>query len=100
MNHLESSFTGKNNFWRYLVMLFAILAGANTLGSIPLILSLVKKMTTDPGAAADFSQNPGNLSLLGIEPNLGLLIMLLPFLAGLFAFILLIKPIHVKLLIW
>lgn len=77
-------------------MLFAILAGANTLGSIPLILSLVKKMTTDPGAAADFSQNPGNLSLLGIEPNLGLLIMLLPFLAGLFAFILLIKPIHGK----
>lgn len=75
-------------------MLFAILAGANTIGSIPLILSLVKKMATDPGAAADFSQNPGNLSLLGIEPNLGLLMMLLPFVAGLTAFILLIKPIH------
>lgn len=75
-------------------MLFAILAGANTIGSIPLILSLVKKMATDPGAAADFSQNPGNLSLLGIEPNLGLLMMLLPFVAGLIAFILLIKPIH------
>lgn len=77
-------------------MLVAILAAANTIGSLPLIIALAKKTSSDPGLAAKFAENPGDLSVLGIDPNLGLLILLIPFVAGLAAFILLIKPLHLR----
>ena len=75
-------------------MLMAILAAANTVGSLPLIIALGLKTSSDPGLAVKFAANPGDLSILGIDPNLGLLILLIPFIAGLAAFILLIKPLH------
>ena len=75
-------------------MLLAVLIVANTIGSLPLIITLATKTASDPAAAANYAENPGNLSLLGIDSNPGLLILLLPFVAGLAAFVLLIKPLH------
>ena len=73
MNHLESSFTGKNAFWRYVIMLLAVFAASNIIGAIPLIISIAK----NPSAAEQLSANPNDLSVLGLDPNLGLIYMLI-----------------------
>ncbi len=94
MNHLESSFNGENAFWRYLVMLAALFAATNTVGGIPLIIAMGIRSAADPQIIARLAENPNDLSILGLDPNVSLLTMLFPFLIGLAAFILLIKPLN------
>jgi membrane protease YdiL (CAAX protease family) len=94
MNHLESTFTGKNSFWRYFVMLAAVLIVSNTIGALPLIIALVMKSASNPEVFSQLSANPNDYSVLGLEPNALLIIMLFPFIAGLAAFILLVKPLN------
>ena len=94
MNHLESSFSGKNSFWRYLLMILAVLAASNTIGSIPLFISIGARMAVDPTVAARLTENPNDLTVLGVSSNAGLLMMLFPFVVALIAFILLVKPLN------
>lgn len=94
MRHLESSFIGRNSLWRYVVMLAAVLLASNTIGAIPLLIAYMTKAASDPGVISDIASNPNDLSVLGLDPNLGLFLMLFPFLAGLAAFILLVKPLN------
>ena len=94
MNHLESTFTGKNSFWRYILMFAAILIVANTLGAIPLFLSLFLKSGSDPAVFSQIAANPNDFSVLGLSQNIGLIIMLSPFIAGLIAFVILVKPLN------
>ncbi len=94
MNHLESSFTGKNGFWRYIVMFAAVLLASNTIGAIPIFIAYAIRAAADPGVVTDIANNPGNLGVLGLNPNLGFLVMLFPFLIGLLTFVLLIKPLN------
>ena len=94
MNHLESTFTGKNSFWRYIVMIAAVLIVANTIGALPLLLSVALKSASNPEVFSQISANPNDFSVLGLEPNIGLIMMLIPFITGLFAFILLVKPLN------
>jgi membrane protease YdiL (CAAX protease family) len=94
MNHLESSFTGRNSLWRYIVMFASVLIASNTIGAIPLIIAYAIKTASDPGVVTQIAANPNDLSVLGLDPNLGLFMMLFPFIAGLAAFILLVKPLN------
>jgi len=94
MNHLESSFSGKNSFWRYVVMFAAVLIASNTIGAIPLLIAYAMKASSNPEVISEIAANPSDLSVLGLEPNLGLFIMLFPFIAGLLTFILLVKPLN------
>ncbi len=94
MNHLESSFTGKNAVWRYIVMFAAILLATNTIGALPLLLGYSSKVAEDPGLIGKIAEDPGNLGVLGFEPNIGLLMNLFPFIIGILAFVLLIKPLN------
>jgi uncharacterized protein len=95
MNHLESAFKGKNSFWRYIVMIVTVLLVSNTIGSIPLFIGYGIKAAADPGIAARIAADPsGIMSALGFDSNVGLLLMLFPFVTGLLAFILLIKPLN------
>ena len=94
MNHLESAFKGKNNFWRYIVMFILILIVSNTIGAIPLIISLVIKSGSNPEVFSQLSANPNDFSVLGLDTNAGLLLMLFPFIAGLAGFVLLVKPLN------
>jgi len=91
MNHLESTFAGKNSFWRYIIMLVAVLIAANSIGSVPLIVALILKTDTNPDIFSQFAANPNDLSILGLDPNVSFILMILPFIAGLIAFILLVK---------
>ncbi len=94
MIHLRSSFTGKNSFWRYVVMFAAVLIISNTLGAIPLLIAYALRAASDPGVVAGIAEHPGDLSILGLDPNLGLALMLFPFIAGLIAFALMVKPLN------
>ena len=94
MKHLESSFIGKNHPWRYIVMLVAVLIASNTIGAGPLVIAYAIKAAADPGVISDIAANPNDLGVLGLDPNFGLLLMLFPFIAGLAAFILIVKPLN------
>jgi hypothetical protein len=94
MNHLESSFTGKNSVWRYVAMFAAVLIVSNTIGALPLLVSYSVKAASDPSLITEMAANPNNFSALGFDSNTGLMMMLFPFIAGLFAFILLVKPLN------
>jgi membrane protease YdiL (CAAX protease family) len=94
MNHLESTFTGKNGFWRYLLMFAVILIIANTIGAIPLLISLYSKSVSDPAVFSKFAANPNDYSIVGITSTTLFLIMMVPFISGLIAFILLVKPLN------
>ncbi len=94
MNHLESAFTGKNHVWRYVIMIVVILAASNTVGAIPLLIALALKSVSNPEVLSQLSANPNDYSVLGLNPNSGLMMMLFPFIAGLAAYVLLIKPLN------
>jgi uncharacterized protein len=96
MNHLESSFTGKNSLWRYVVMFAIILIATNTVGAIPLLIGYISKAASDPSVISEIAQNPNNLGVLGLDPNMGLFMMLFPFLIGLLTFIILVKPLNYR----
>jgi hypothetical protein len=94
MNHLESSFSGKNALWRYLIMLIVLFTATNTIGGIPLLIALGLKSAADPGIIEQLAENPNDLTVLGLDPNLYLLTMLFPFLIGFVTFVLLIRPLN------
>jgi len=75
-------------------MVAALFAATNTIGGIPLLIAMGIKSAADPGIISQLAENPGDLSVLGLEPNLYLLTMIFPFLIGLGAFVLLIRPLN------
>ncbi len=98
MNHLESTFTGKNSFWRYILMFALVLIVSNTIGAIPLLIAVFNKSGSNPEVYSQLAANPNDLSILGVNPNVGFVMMLFPFMMGLLAFILLLKPLNSRTL--
>jgi uncharacterized protein len=94
MKHLESVFTGKNSLWRYIVMIAVVLIVSNTIGAVPLLIGIFIKSQSSPGVLSQIAANPDNYSVLNLDQNLLLIIMIFPFIAGLAAFILLVKPLN------
>jgi membrane protease YdiL (CAAX protease family) len=94
MNHLESSFAGKNSFWRYILMFAVVLIVSNTIGAVPLLVALIIKSGSNPSVFSQMAANPNDFSIIGLNPIAGLVIMLFPFMAGLIAFIFLVKPLN------
>ena len=94
MKHLEASFAGKNQFWRYIVMIALVIVVLNTIGVLPLLVSLVIRSLSNPEVLNELAANKTDLSVLGLGQNMGLFVMIFPFITGLIAFILLVRPIH------
>jgi membrane protease YdiL (CAAX protease family) len=94
MNHLESTFKGRNSLWRYIVMIAAVLIASNTLGAVPLLIGMLARSVSTPEVFSQLAANPNDYSVLGMNQNILLLIMIFPFIAGLGAFILLVKPLN------
>lgn len=94
MKHIQNSFTGKNGFWRYIVMVGAILLATNSIGAIPLLIGYVLKLMNSPEVINQLAADPQNLSILGYSENLTFFMMVFPFLAGLGAFYFIVKPLH------
>lgn len=75
-------------------MVTIILIVANTIGAVPLIIALIIKSGSNPAVFSQIAANPNDYSVIGLNPNAGLVMMLFPFMAGLLAFILLVKPLN------
>ncbi|MCB0282877.1 MAG: CPBP family intramembrane metalloprotease [Calditrichaeota bacterium] len=90
---LERAKEGSNNFWRYLVSIIAVVAML-FIGQIPLGIVLVSAQLK----GYDISQFTKNMDfdLLGINPNIGLILIVLSFAAGLLGLFLVVKYIHNK----
>jgi membrane protease YdiL (CAAX protease family) len=94
MNHLESTLKSKNNFWRYFLMIAVVFIVANTIGAIPLLIGLLVKSAANPAVFSQITANPNDFSVIGLNPEVGFILMIFPFVAGLAAFILLVKPLN------
>jgi uncharacterized protein len=94
MNHLESTFSGKNGFWRYIVMFAVVLIVSNTIGAVPLLIAMLIKLGSNPAVFSQIAANPNDFSVIGLSQDTGLVMMLFPFMAGLIAFIFLVKPLN------
>ncbi len=84
---------GENEFWRYLISVILIIA-VSFIGQIPLVLFLLLKIT-------DFSdlekfQEELNFIEMGIDPNIGLLFMLIPFILCFLCMIFIVRVIHAR----
>ena len=75
-------------------MVASVLIVSNTIGGIPILISIAIKSASDPGTIAQLAANPNDLSVLGFSSNVVFLMMMFPFIAGLVAFILLVKPLN------
>ena len=77
-------------------MIVAILIATNTVGAIPLLIGYFTKASSNPAIIPEIAENPNNLGVLGLNPNIGLFMMLFPFLIGLLTFIIFIKPLNYR----
>ena len=75
-------------------MVVIVLIVSNTIGAVPLLIAIAFKSTSNPEVFSQISANPNDYSVLGLDPNTLLIMMLFPFIAGLAAFILFVKPLH------
>jgi len=94
MKHLTNALNGLNHWWRYLILFLISFFGGQLLGGIPLIFMIILKTIQSGGELAPNPENMSDLSVYGIDPNLGFVLMMFPFLVSLAVLFLLIKPLH------
>jgi membrane protease YdiL (CAAX protease family) len=80
-------------WWRFLLVFIIVFLASNIVGAIPLGIVVAVKMIQGEASLAD-AGNMADLSRFGIGQNLGLFLMLIPFVIGLFIMIVLIKAFH------
>jgi membrane protease YdiL (CAAX protease family) len=90
MNFLENGLTGKNNLWRYIVVIAATFAASNTIGAAPMIIAFFLKYGADPSALSHITAS----GISGLDPYTGLFVMIFPFIVALATFLILIKPVN------
>ncbi len=91
--HLERSLDGQNQWWKYLLVLLLGFLVGQLLGSIPLVAVFVIVAIKNGGVDVD-PANMMNFEAWGIDSNLGLFLMVIPFIVSLFFIILLVKAFH------
>ena len=97
MKHLERALPDQNGGWRYLLNFLITFVGASVIGSIPLLgfmLMPVAEQGFDPEAIEALSKGVLDFESMGISNNLGLFLLLLPFVLGFILFILVMKWFH------
>lgn len=93
MKHLERALDGQNSFWKYLAMTLILFLGASTIGSIPLIITIVMHFVKN-GPPDMITGNFTDLSSYGISGNAGYFLLLFTFIPMIFAFKWLVRPFH------
>ena len=94
MKHLENSFKGKNNFWRYLLMIAFIFIATNIIGVIPFLVAGIIKSVSNPEILSQISSGGNFMQSLNLNQNIMFAFMLFPFIVGLAVYALLTKPLH------
>ena len=91
MNFIQQAYKGKNNWWRYLLMILVVFFGWQVIGIVPLVIVAI----THSENTIEFKQAAAeNFLNLGINSNLYLFSMILLFAFGLLFIFLGIKTIH------
>jgi biotin transporter BioY len=93
MKHLTRAFDGQNQWWKYLVVIIVAVIVGQIVGAIPLIVVIGVSVAMNGGQVAT-PENAMDLSAYGIDPNLGLALMVIPFIVMLVLAIVLIKAFH------
>lgn len=75
-------------------MFVVVFAVTNTIGALPLISVIIVQGIKNPEILDTSTENLMNLSAYGIDSNVGLLLMIFPFIIGILALYLLFKPLH------
>jgi len=75
-------------------MFVVVFLVSKTIGAIPLFVALFIKSGSNPAVFSQFAANPNDYNLIGFGSTAGFIIMLIPFIAGLLAFVLLVKPLN------
>ncbi|MDD3281070.1 MAG: CPBP family intramembrane metalloprotease [Bacteroidales bacterium] len=91
MKHLERALDGQNQVWKYILVFLIGFLATNFIGALPLAVVIIIKQSQG------FDINSASLidfSVLGINLNVSLLLMLIPFIVGLFVIIPLVKNLH------
>lgn len=92
MSFISNAFIGKNSFVRYFGGILIIIFASQVIGAIPLAVTMAVKMFSG-GGELNFD-NPTDLSGLGIDQNVNLVLLLIPFIAGLLGIWLVIRLLH------
>jgi membrane protease YdiL (CAAX protease family) len=82
---------GKNEFWRFIISVIFIIA-VTFIGQIPLVAIIIMKMT-DYSQLEKFQEDL-DFSHVGIDPNVGLVLILIPFALCFLSMIFIIRLIH------
>ncbi len=75
-------------------MFVTVFLVSNSIGAIPLIIAMFIRSVSDPSVMSQLAAHPNDLSILGLDSNISLIMMLFPFITGLVAFLLLIRPLN------
>lgn len=87
------AFQGKTKFRYWLIMFFLLFVSAEVLGSLPFVA--VMAIQAMRGIDLHYSAaNPMDLTGLGIPASVGIMLAVMPFVMGLAAFVIFMKPIH------
>lgn len=94
MKHLEAVFTGRNSFWRYIILIVSVFVVAMSIGSLPMYIAVLFAKDSNPGVAEQLAANPYDLTVLGVDQITGMALQLVTFLAAFFALAMLVRPLH------
>lgn len=89
MSFVSNAFIGHNTFVRYLGGVLIVIFASQVIGAIPLAVAMAVKIYSGGGELN--LENPTDLSGLGINQNLNLVLLLIPFIVGLFGIWLAVK---------
>ncbi len=99
MRHLERALTDTNDWWRYLLNFILTFIVASSIGSIPLLVVFMIhefKGGVDSSSLQTASERMLDFEGMGISNNIGLLLMLLPFVLSFVSFIFVMKWFHTR----
>lgn len=91
--YFEKSKIGNNKFWTYLVTIIFVLIFSQIIGAFPIGIIIAAKQTA---GSSGLSANSFNPAALGIDQNLFLILMIVPFLFGILGLWLGLESIHKK----
>jgi membrane protease YdiL (CAAX protease family) len=89
---MAAPFRGKNAFWRYFIGAIAPFLVSNIIGAIPIGIVIISH--TLDGSPLPQKGGMPDFELMGIDLNLGLALMLFPFILSFFTMVWIIRPLH------
>ncbi len=93
MKHLSRAIDGQNQGWKYLVVIVVALLGGQFIGAIPFAIVMG---VTIAMKGSDFvpPENKMDFAAYGIDPSLGLVLVVIPFILTLVLAVVLVKSFH------